>query len=139
MKNNIKGGIFYDDPTRKNLSQVDTVMGMSEAFSLLTGGVNKLEELSRSLILDEKLRKEILQSAQVIVTELQRLHPIMNEFVQKTKGDDITKTDRIIGGLGGGVNGPISMNETTHGKIQSTINRIKEVNKKINRYGTKSN
>lgn len=132
MKNNIKEDVFYDDPTRKNLSQLDTVMKMSEAFSLLTGGVNKLEELSHSLILDEKLRKEIFQSAQAIVTELQKLHPIMNEFVQKTKGVDITKIDSIIRGLDGDINSPISMNETTYGKIQSTINRIKEINKKIN-------
>jgi len=132
MKNNIKEDVFYDDPTRKNLSQLDTVMKMSEAFSLLTGGVNKLEELSHSLILDEKLRKEIFQSAQAIVTELQKLHPIMNEFAQKTKGVDITKIDSIIRGLDGDINSPISMNETTYGKIQSTINRIKEINKKIN-------
>ena len=139
MKNNIKEDVFYDDPTRKNLSQLDTVMKMSEAFSLLTGGVNKLEELSHSLILDEKLRKEIFQSAQAIVTELQKLHPIMNEFVQKTKGVDITKIDSIIRGLDGDINSPISMNETTYGKIQSTINRIKEINKKINYHGNKSN
>ena len=139
MKQKIKEGLFYDDPTRKSASEIDNVLAMSEAFSMLTGGINRMEELTRSFTIDDNLREEIRQATLKIVNELKHLHPILNEYIQNHgKSEDITpvtRKDKLFQPRQ--QIEPININESTYSKIDQTIKRIIEVNKKLN-HGTKS-
>lgn len=124
----------YDDPTRKKLSELDIVYKFKNAFSLMTDGLNELESATHSFPIDEITKKAIKGSSQKIIDELIGLDKYIGTFLNKMDPKKLEPIDKTTHMLNRG-NG-FSMNESTYSKIDSTIKRIIEVNKKLNN-GTK--
>lgn len=126
----------YDDPTHKKISQTELGLGIVDSLRQMVGGMTKLEEIILGMATESELKEKLIKSAQIIYDEINAINQTTEDFGLQVGKQPTTKEDSLRYGIKFDPNGPI-MNESLHGKIEQTINRIKEVNKKLN-YGTKS-
>ncbi len=136
MEKNLKEIGGYDDPTRQKLTQHEIAMGSSQAFSLLSAGVNKLQEMINFIQIEDELKIGLAQSTTSIMEELKKIQVLVNNFTDKNLKGQINPETGFASQWPN--RGPVGMNETTQDKINNTINHIIEVNKKLNNHGTKS-
>lgn len=136
MEKNLKEIGGYDDSTRQKLTQHEIAMGASQAFSLLSAGVNKLQEMVDFISVEDKLKVGLAQSTTAIMEELKKIQVLVNNFTDRNLKGQINPETGFASHWPN--KGPVGMNETQQDKINNTINRIIEVNKKLNYHGTKS-
>jgi hypothetical protein len=126
----------YDDPTRQKLTQHEIYLGTAEAVSLLSAGVDKLQKMIMYIKVEDQLKHTLTQSTMTIIEELTKIYESVNEFTKTNLMGQVKPVDMLSKGFSDH-GGMINMNETEQGKIEKTINRIIEVNKKLNYHGTK--
>lgn len=126
--------IGYDDSTRKRLSEHELFMGFITAMEQIVTGVEQLLTLSKSDLIDSQNENKIVTSAKYIHGELKKLDTQLIKLAEKINPQDLKNIDKLTGLFSGGPGG-ISLNETTLDKTEKTINRIIEINKKLN-HGT---
>lgn len=126
--------IGYDDPTRKRLSEHELFIGLVAAMEQIATGLDRLLTLSKSNLIDTQTENKIVTSVKYIHSELKKMDEQLVKLAEKMNPQDLKKIDKLTGLFSGGP-GDISLNETTLDKTKKTINRIIEINKKLN-HGT---
>ena len=131
MKQSIKETMGYDDPSRKKISESEIILRLTQAYVLMNDGLKELEFVSRNFAIDEKLRNTLQQSMMKIIEELTELNEHLIPFIHELGMNKVQPIDKIIAKYETG-NPNVSLNESTQQKIDQTIKRIIEVNKKLN-------
>jgi hypothetical protein len=126
--------IGYDDPTRKRLSEHELFVSFVTAMEQMSAGLELLLTISKSDLVDAQNENKIVASAKFIHSELKKLDAQLIKFAEKINPQELKTIDKLTGLFSGG-SGDISLNETTLDKTKKTINRIIEINKKLN-HGT---
>jgi len=119
MEMNLKEGIYFDDPHNKIMTEQESIQVFADAYNYLGVSIAKLKELITSPVMDDSTRQNLKQSLDILKVELQKLNP--------SKVQDV---DKLMSVFNRG--GAVGINESTQDKINKTIKRIIEVNKKIN-------
>lgn len=126
--------IGYDDPTRKRLSEHELFIGLVAAMEQIATGLDRLLTFSKSNLINTQTENKIVTSVKYIHSELKKLDEQLVKLAEKMNPQDLKNIDKLTGLFSGGP-GDISLNETTLDKTEKTINRIIEINKKLN-HGT---
>ena len=130
MEMNLKEGIYFDDPHNKIMTEQESIQVFADAYNYLGVSIAKLKELITSPVMDDSTRQNLKQSLDILKVELQKLNDYAGQYVKKLNPSKVQDVDKLMSVFNRG--GAVGINESTQDKINKTIKRIIEVNKKIN-------